>query len=68
MRTLIADGTVVSATGRVRADVVVSGEVIEAVVAPGSEIVESLRRGGEAHVIDATDRYVVPGGVVTCRA
>ena len=63
MRTLIADGTVVSATGRVRADVVVSGEVIEAVVAPGSEIAASLRRGGDVRLIDATDRYVVPGGV-----
>lgn len=38
--TLITGGTVVSATGRVAADVLVDGERIVAVLAPGSRIGE----------------------------
>ena len=63
MRTLIVGGTVVSAEGRVRADVLVSAGTIEAVVAPHGDLAETLRRGGDLRLIDATDRYVVPGGV-----
>jgi dihydropyrimidinase len=53
---LIKGGTVVSATGAVTADVLVDGEVIAAVAAPGtlSEVDE---------VIDATGKYVLPGGI-----
>ena len=36
MTTLISGGTIVSATGRVKADVLVDGETIAAVVAPGN--------------------------------
>jgi len=36
--TLITGGTVVSATGRVLADVLVDGERIVAVLAPGSQL------------------------------
>jgi len=58
VRTLIKNGTVVTATETVRADVLVAdgkvGAIGEALV--GSE--EGLDR-----VIDAADRYVMPGGV-----
>ena len=63
MRTLIVGGTVVSAEGRLRADVLVSAGTIEAVVAPDGDLAETLRRSGNLRLIDATDRYVVPGGV-----
>ena len=56
MSILIKGGTVVSATGAVAADVLVDGEVISAVAAPGtlSDVDE---------VIDATGKYVLPGGI-----
>jgi dihydropyrimidinase len=56
MSILIKGGTVVSVTGAVTADVLVDGEVIAAVAAPGtlSEVDE---------VIDATGKYVLPGGI-----
>jgi dihydropyrimidinase len=56
MSILIKGGTVVSTTGAVTADVLVDGEVIAAVAAPGtlSEVDE---------VIDATGKYVLPGGI-----
>ncbi|PWW62302.1 dihydropyrimidinase [Actinokineospora spheciospongiae] len=56
MRTIITGGTVVNATGRAHADVVVDGEVITAVTAPGL-ITEADR------TIDATGKYVIPGGI-----
>ncbi len=62
MTVLISGGTVVNATGACRAEVVVEGERIAAVVDPRSDLAAAARRGG-ARVIDATDRYVVPGGV-----
>ncbi|MDI5976603.1 dihydropyrimidinase [Amycolatopsis magusensis] len=56
MRTLIKGGTVLSATGTSVADVLVDGEKIAAVAAPGVF--------GEAdEVIDATGKYVMPGGI-----
>ncbi|GAB7042114.1 MULTISPECIES: dihydropyrimidinase [Catenuloplanes] len=56
MTTLITGGTVVSATGRHPADVLIDGERIVALFAPGT---------GPADVpaIDATGKYVIPGGV-----
>ena len=60
MTTLIKNGTVVNATGETRADVLVDGEYIVALLFPGST---SL---GEIHadtVIDAAGKYVIPGGV-----
>ncbi len=58
--TLVKGGTVVSATGRHDADVLIDGETIVALLAPGQA--ESI---GIAPVrtIDATGKYVVPGGV-----
>ncbi len=62
MRTLISGGTVVSALGVSLTDVVIDGEQIVALVAPGSDMLGSLPEVAE-RVIDATGRYVVPGGV-----
>src|SRR3990170_375155 len=69
-RTLITGGTVVSATGRSQADVLIDGETIAAVLAPGqAEALGIVGDGGgpsatsDTTVIDATGKYVVPGGV-----
>ena len=61
MTTLIKGGTVVSATGADRAEVLIDGEQVEAVLRPGSDIAAAAEQGAE--VIDATGRLVVPGGV-----
>ena len=61
--TLIRGGTVVAATGRSTADVLVDGETIRAVLAPGSELLGvDLERSVDT-VIDATGKYVIPGGI-----
>ncbi len=57
-RTLISGGTVVSATGSGLADVLIDGEAIAAVLAPGA--LPDLRPD---RTIDATGKYVIPGGV-----
>jgi dihydropyrimidinase len=56
MTTLISGGTVLSASGEYAADVVIDGEKILAVVARGSW-------PGEAEVVDAQGKYVMPGGI-----
>ncbi|MCS0500406.1 dihydropyrimidinase [Protaetiibacter mangrovi] len=61
--TLITGGTVVSATGRSRADVLIDGETIVAVLAPGSQLLGTDLRQGVDTVVDATGKYVIPGGV-----
>lgn len=61
MTTLIKGGTVVSATGADPADVVIEGDKIVAVVAPGSSIAASVEHNAE--VLDAVGKYVIPGGV-----
>jgi dihydropyrimidinase len=58
---LISGGTVVSATGRVPADVLVDGERIVALIAPGSEPFGSAVNADTT--IDATGKYVFPGGI-----
>jgi dihydropyrimidinase len=56
MSVLIKGGTVVTATGTTTADVLVEGETVSALLAPGT--------AGEADtVIDATGKYVLPGGI-----
>ena len=55
MRTLIANGTVVTAAETVRADVVIEDEKVAA-VGLGLDVTADK-------VIDATDRFVMPGGV-----
>ncbi|SHG97429.1 dihydropyrimidinase [Jatrophihabitans endophyticus] len=56
--TLIKGGTVVSATGSTTADVLVDGETIAAVLAPGA-----LPDLQPETTIDATGKYVIPGGI-----
>lgn len=60
--TLIKGGTVVNTTGADPAEVLVDGERIVALLQPGSTLAETAERGAE-RVIDATGRYVIPGGV-----
>jgi len=61
--TLIKGGTVVSATGRGEADVLVDGETIVAVLAPGSQLLGTDLTQGVDKVVDATGKYVIPGGI-----
>jgi dihydropyrimidinase len=60
MTILITGGTVVSATGSGPADVLIDGEAITAVFSPGSS---ALGPVSADTVIDATGKYVIPGGV-----
>ncbi len=57
---LISGGTIVTATGRFAGDVVIDGETIAAVLAPG--VAETVGLTPD-RTIDATGKYVVPGGV-----
>ena len=57
-RTLITGGTVVNPTGAIAADVLVDGETIAAIYAPGAADDVTAES-----TIDATGRYVVPGGI-----
>ncbi|MBD3752860.1 MAG: amidohydrolase family protein, partial [Micrococcales bacterium] len=61
--TLITGGTVVSATGRAVADVLVDGERIVAVLAPGSELLGTNLATSVDTVVDAGGKYVIPGGI-----
>ncbi|HET6500351.1 MAG TPA: dihydropyrimidinase [Amycolatopsis sp.] len=56
MRTLITGGTVLSATGASAADVLVEDEKVAAIVSPG--FVETADT-----VLDASGKYVLPGGI-----
>jgi dihydroorotase len=53
---LIAGGTVVTSEGQRRADVLVDGERISAIVEPGAG-------GSAARAIDATGRHLLPGAI-----
>lgn len=61
--TLISGGTVVSATGRTEADVLIDGERIVALLAPGSHLLGTDLASTVDTVIDATGKYVIPGGI-----
>ncbi|SMG09774.1 dihydropyrimidinase [Agreia pratensis] len=61
--TLITGGTVVSSTGRARADVLIDGETIAAVLEPGSVLLGTELTSAVDTVIDATGKYVIPGGI-----
>ncbi|MCL3860279.1 dihydropyrimidinase [Actinotalea sp. K2] len=63
MKTLISGGTVVNATGRSRADVLVDGETVAAVLAPGSTLLGFDVSAHVDRVVDATGKYVIPGGI-----
>ncbi len=58
-RTLIKGGTVVTATERSQADVLVVDEKVAALAAPGTHDWED----GADKVIDATGKLVIPGGI-----
>ncbi|SDS41291.1 dihydropyrimidinase [Agrococcus carbonis] len=61
--TLISGGTVVSATGASAADVLIDGETIRAVLQPGSELLGVDLARSVDRVVDATGKYVIPGGI-----
>jgi dihydropyrimidinase len=60
MRTLITNGTVVNADGSTQADVLVDGETVAAV---GRGLSGTDLAAGVARTIDASGRYVIPGGI-----
>ena len=59
--TLISGGTVVTASGTLDADVLVAGEKIAAVLA--REVTGADEAVAADRVIDATGKYVLPGGI-----
>jgi len=61
VRILISGGTVVSPTGTQAAEVLVEGERIVALAAPGSDLANSF--AGGARQVDASGRLVIPGAV-----
>ncbi len=63
MTILITGGTVVTATGSSQADVLVDGETIAAILAPGDTRLGADLAASVDRVIDATGKYVVPGGI-----
>ena len=58
MRTRIENGTVVTADTSFRADLVIEGETIAAIAAPGA-----APAGADDLVLDAAGRLILPGGV-----
>lgn len=62
-KTLIVNGTVVNATGTAQADVLIDGETIAAVLAPGSQLLGFDLAANVDTVIDAAGKYVIPGGI-----
>jgi dihydropyrimidinase len=63
MTILIKNGTVVTAEGSTQADVLIDGERIAAVLAPGDTSLGASVAASADKVIDATGKYVVPGGI-----
>jgi dihydropyrimidinase len=61
VRILISGGTVVSPTGTQAAEVLIDGERIVALAAPGSDLANSFADG--ARHVDAAGRLVIPGAV-----
>lgn len=59
-RTLIEGGTVVTASGSAPADVLIEGEKVAALLAPGRALAPAE---GTLRRIDATGKLVVPGGI-----
>jgi len=62
MRTLVKGGTVITASGTVVADVLVDGERITALAAPGTDVAEGWP-ADVGKVVNAAGKYVLPGGI-----
>ena len=62
MTILISGGTVITAAGATAQDVLVDGETIAAVLPPGSSALGDVVASADK-VVDATGKYVLPGGV-----
>jgi dihydropyrimidinase len=62
MRILVSGGTVLSASGAAAMDVLIDGEQIAALAAPGTEVAAVWAQAAD-RVVDATNRYVLPGGI-----
>jgi len=62
MRTLITGGTLVTADGASPVDVLVQDEKVAALAAGSSGLSETWKQGADL-VVDATAKYVVPGGI-----
>ncbi|CAB4599777.1 unannotated protein [freshwater metagenome] len=60
MRTIVVNGTVINADGRVEADVAIEGERFVAVVPRSAG---GITPGPDDAVVDATGCFVIPGGV-----
>ena len=63
MSLLITGGTVVNSTGRSQADVLIDGEKIVAVLPPGAKTLGVDLAASVDQVVDATSKYVIPGGI-----
>ena len=63
MTILIKNGSVVSSTGVIQADVLIDGETIAAVIAPGDTSLGANLEASADKVFDARGKYVIPGGV-----
>lgn len=61
--TLITGGTVVGPTGRTRADVLLDGEQVAALLRPGDTSLGVDLASVAQTVVDATGKYVIPGAV-----
>ena len=61
--TLVSGGTVVSSTGSSLQDVLIDGETIVALVSPGSNALGLDLAASVDRVIDASGKYVIPGGI-----
>ena len=60
---LIQGGTVVSSTGSSPQDVLIDGETIAALLAPDSDLLGFDIEDNVDIVLDATGKYVIPGGI-----
>lgn len=56
MLTIIKNGTIVTATDKFKADIKIDGEKIV-------EISDKIDTNSSDNIIDATDRYIFPGGI-----
>jgi dihydropyrimidinase len=63
MTILIKNGSVVSSTGVIPADVLIDGETNAAVIAPGDTSLGANLEASADQVFDAAGKYVIPGGV-----